>query len=331
MTHELPTVMIGKRKFTILFPDLLRPLTDSEGESLKRSIRKNGVQVPVVVDEEHGVIDGGNRLRLAAEENIKDIPTVLRKGLSDEEKRELAISLNADRRQLTAKEREQLAQERRERIAERREAGESLRTIAEKEGVSVVQVQRDLENLSTVPGGTVEPKDGKVTGKDGRTRRATPKKPPEKEREPGEDDDVFDQRDAERDARKRQRNKPKPARKDAFGHVIPEHLRDLFGDTVLSDCITDLDEAKKILVRVNERLRRKVTHYPFVQAKDAYDALADAEHAAQLAIDSIKPGIPYAVCPACQGEDISKCKKCRFGGHVPEWRTNELLEQGALS
>jgi hypothetical protein len=53
--------------------------------------------------------------------------------------------------------------------------------------VSLAQVQRDLQDVgSTLPGGKVEPKDGKVTGKDGRTRTATPKKP---EREPGGDDD----------------------------------------------------------------------------------------------------------------------------------------------
>ena len=50
--------------FTILFPDLLRPLTERELIDLRKSIRRRGVAVPIIVDEEDGgVIDGGNRLR----------------------------------------------------------------------------------------------------------------------------------------------------------------------------------------------------------------------------------------------------------------------------
>lgn len=56
---------------------------------------------------------------------------------------------------------------RRERIATLREQGESVRAIAKKEGVSASQVRRDL---STAPGGAVEPKTRKITGLDGKTR-----------------------------------------------------------------------------------------------------------------------------------------------------------------
>jgi hypothetical protein len=42
------------------------------------------------------------------------------------------------------------------------------------------------------------------------TKEFEAKHPKPAEREPGEDDDVFDQRDADRDAKKREANKPKP-------------------------------------------------------------------------------------------------------------------------
>jgi hypothetical protein len=63
----LSTVRIGKDTFTILFPDLLRPLTEQERRELKDSIRKHGVRVPLIVDEHKGIIDGANRATIVAE------------------------------------------------------------------------------------------------------------------------------------------------------------------------------------------------------------------------------------------------------------------------
>ena len=113
----LPTVKIGKRTFTILFPDLLRPLTERELIDLRKSIRRRGVAVPIIVDEEDGVIDGGNRLRISAELKLTTIPTEVYPTLTLEGKRELALSLNLDRRHLEAATVKKLKEERVERVA----------------------------------------------------------------------------------------------------------------------------------------------------------------------------------------------------------------------
>lgn len=171
---QAPTVKIGRRTFTLLFHDLLRPLTESERQALKNSIREYGIRVPVMVDEDDGVIDGANRLQIAAELGLDDVPVDVQRALPHEWKVGMAHDLNDARRHLTPAERRKLKEQRVERIAEARRLGASIRTIAEAEGVSVGQVQRDLK-AATVSGDTVEPKGGKVRGKDGKERSATRK------------------------------------------------------------------------------------------------------------------------------------------------------------
>ncbi len=149
------TITIGDEQYTVLFPNLVRPLTPQERADLKASIEKYGVKTPVVVDEENGIIDGANRAQIATELGLCDLPTRTAAGLTDDEKRELAISLNADRRQLTPEDLSALRQERVKRVRTAREEGKSLRTIAADEGVSLGQVQRDLAE-SGVSGDTPE-------------------------------------------------------------------------------------------------------------------------------------------------------------------------------
>jgi hypothetical protein len=168
-THRQPTITIGKRTFTMLFPDLLRPLTDREYQDLKNSIRKSGVQVAIVVDEHDGIIDGGNRAMIAAELQIRNVPTDIRKHLTQQQKIELALTLNGDRRHLSKSERKQLIEDRKKRIAEARAKGASIRTIAQQEGIDPKQVQRDLNAVkqSGVDMSTPEVPDT-VVGRDGK-------------------------------------------------------------------------------------------------------------------------------------------------------------------
>jgi 16S rRNA G966 N2-methylase RsmD len=79
---------------------VLEPLSADEYAALKADIRENGVRVPVVIDEQGTVIDGHHRIEACRELDIEDYPTQVRKGLSDLEKRALARSLNAQRRQM---------------------------------------------------------------------------------------------------------------------------------------------------------------------------------------------------------------------------------------
>jgi hypothetical protein len=138
---------------------------------LRESIRLNGVITPVVVDESGGVIDGINRLRLAAELGLATVPVEVRPGLAHETKIKLAYSLNEDRRQLDAAALKKLRGQRVARVAEARRRGMSTRTIAEQEGVSQTQVVADIRK-ATEQGCSIAPKGGEVTGKDGKKRPA---------------------------------------------------------------------------------------------------------------------------------------------------------------
>lgn len=104
MVENKTTVKIGGETFSILFPDLLRPLTDEEFSGLKRSIEKNGILVPVVVDSDYGVIDGGHRLMIAEDLGllISEIPVTRYHHLNYAGKLDLAKTLNIQRRHLDA-------------------------------------------------------------------------------------------------------------------------------------------------------------------------------------------------------------------------------------
>lgn len=83
---------------------VMPPLSHIEMAELRASIEKHGVQVPVIVDEHGAILDGHHRERIAREFGI-ECPRVVREGLTDEQKRTLARTLNTARRHLT---REQL-------------------------------------------------------------------------------------------------------------------------------------------------------------------------------------------------------------------------------
>jgi ParB-like chromosome segregation protein Spo0J len=82
--------------------DLLPPLGDTELEALRADIaERQAVIVPIVIDEARNVIDGANRLRIAAGLGIRKVPVEIRVGLSDADKQQLAEDLNLHRRHLT--------------------------------------------------------------------------------------------------------------------------------------------------------------------------------------------------------------------------------------
>src|SRR5262249_21400794 len=85
-----PTVTVGGRPFTILFPDLVRPLTAQERQKLRDDIRQRGVVQPLIVDDADGIIDGGNRAQIAADLGLESVPVSVRAGLTPKEKAALA-------------------------------------------------------------------------------------------------------------------------------------------------------------------------------------------------------------------------------------------------
>lgn len=82
-------------------------LTDDQLDALRADIAKNGIIVPVVVDQHGRVLDGHNRRAIAAELGI-DCPVEIRHVGDDDEAADLALALNCARRHLTQEQRREL-------------------------------------------------------------------------------------------------------------------------------------------------------------------------------------------------------------------------------
>jgi ParB-like chromosome segregation protein Spo0J len=175
---------MNRPNYAIPFADLFRELTPAERRELAESIKNNGVMVAVNVytSAKHGpsLLDGANRWTISGELGVpcpvNDLGT-----MSDKDARELAEQLNHCRRHLTPADWRDMAAKRAERIrrvVEKRQQGKTQQQIADEEGISKPQVQRDLKE-AVGTGVPTEPEAGTVKGKDGKTYKAT--KPPAKQ------------------------------------------------------------------------------------------------------------------------------------------------------
>lgn len=104
--------------------------------ALRASIERFGVLVPVVKDQHGNIIDGHHRARIADQLGVPYRVDVVQVA-DEDEAREIARTLNADRRQLTEEQRRAVA-------VELRKQGYSYRAIAGALGVSHEQVRKDV-------------------------------------------------------------------------------------------------------------------------------------------------------------------------------------------
>ena len=143
---------------------LLPPLDAETYAGLKANIAINGVQVPVVRDEKGYILDGFARAKIAKELGY-ECPSVVVKGLTEQEKRSQVRALNLARRHLDyAARREIIAEEIKEN------PDRSNRWIGKSLGVDHKAVAR----VRTPMGATgAVPQLGYTLGADGKYRPAT--------------------------------------------------------------------------------------------------------------------------------------------------------------
>lgn len=146
---------------------LMPPLSDEERAALKEDILTHGILVPIEFDEEGKIIDGHHRLAIYQEliaegHQIPMYDTIIRRGLSEDEKQEYVISLNLKRRHLSNEQRRDLFWKLRNHPW-----NFTLKRIAEVAGSSVATVWREL---ATFPNEKVEDAPAYVEGADGRFR-----------------------------------------------------------------------------------------------------------------------------------------------------------------
>ena len=137
--------------------------------ALKADIAERGVLVPIDVDEEGHILDGHHRYRACVELGITDFPTIVRPGLSEEERRIFARKSNMLRRHLNRK-------QVRELIAEQLKdtpdwANNRIGQVLGADSKTVQAVRHALELTSEIP------KFDKLIGADGKARPVKQNRP----------------------------------------------------------------------------------------------------------------------------------------------------------
>jgi len=124
------------------FEDLVPPLATPEYEALKASIEADhAVHDPIWVDEQNSILDGHHRHRAVKElrddqELVIDLPTRVRTGLSEPEKKAFVLASNLRRRNLSPEQKEELRETQIAVAKELRAAGKSQADIGLALGVT---------------------------------------------------------------------------------------------------------------------------------------------------------------------------------------------------
>ncbi len=154
-----------KEKYQVM-PDM----PPEQFEALKADIMERGVLVPIDVDEHGYILDGHHRYRACIELGITEFPTIVRPGLSDEDRRIFARKNNMLRRHLGRK-------QVRELIAEQLKdtptwANNRVAQVLGVDSKTVKAIRERLERTSEIP------KLDKLVGADGKARPVKQKRPP---------------------------------------------------------------------------------------------------------------------------------------------------------
>ena len=154
-----------KEKYQVL-PDM----PPEQFLALKADIAERGVLTPIDVDEEGHILDGHHRYRACVELGITDFPTVVRPGLSEEDRRVFARKSNMLRRHLNRKQvRQIIAEQLRDTPSW---ANNRIAGVLGVDSKTVQAVRRQLEGTSEIP------KLDKLIGADGKERPIKQKRPP---------------------------------------------------------------------------------------------------------------------------------------------------------
>ncbi len=138
-------------------------------EAPKADIAERGVLVPIDVDEDGHILDGHHRYQACTELGIADFPTIVRPGLTEEERRIFARKSNMLRRHLSRKQvREFIAEQLKDTPSW---ANNRIGQVLGADSKTVKAVRESLERTSEIP------KLDKLVGADGKTRPIKQKRP----------------------------------------------------------------------------------------------------------------------------------------------------------
>jgi hypothetical protein len=338
--EKVREVMIGKVRYRLPYIDLV-PCKEGQREQLKAALEEEGrITVPIICWKEKSngavrvVIDGANRVLLAKELKIARIPMSMESYPNEEAAMAACKSINCDRRQIEedAPVMQAHLQERQERILVMRQEGDSVRKIAEKEGVSPSTIQRNLDAA-----GAAAPE--KVKGKDEKDYPASKPAPlcPRCQRV-GSTPGCAACKELRENANKTKAKKAKATRarnaesngdvddKDHFGNLLPDKLKHVFLDPWVQDTfdflnvISEQVRGKKIINGMHQRAKK----LPFIESQKLKDHVGQIINDLDKVIDHLKEYRPAGVCPSCEGKG---CSHCHMSGLVPRKLYQELKKE----
>ncbi len=160
--------MTGEIRLTEKY-QVMPSMPPEQFDALKADIAERGVLVPIDVDEDGHILDGHHRYRACTELGIVDFPTIVRPGLTEEERRIFARKSNMLRRHLTRKQvRELIAEQLKDTPSW---ANNRIGQVLGADSKTVKTVRESLERTSEIP------KLDKLVGADGKTRPIKQKRP----------------------------------------------------------------------------------------------------------------------------------------------------------
>lgn len=266
-------------------------------QALADDIKAHGLHVPIVRFKKK-IIDGRNRFLACQAAGVR--PKYIEYAGKEEDIPAVIAGLNEIRRHLSDDLIKQLREQRKLRIKTARSSGASTRQIAEAEGISqpaVLKVLKQGQVITKLSPDKDEPP--RVTGKDGKSYPATAKSGA------GTNDDLG-------------------PHKDERGDVLPDGLKDIFGDTRLKAVFAAL---KRVCSSFSaQALLGNLCNEPnpYLGYADLQDYVTKAEELLTLARDVCEQAMPYCICPECKG------KAANNGAHCPAcinsgWMTKDHL------
>jgi transposase len=319
-------------------------ITGERWSWLLESLDVNGFRPEhAIVLYEDMVLDGWQRQRACVERGIRPKYRALARGVDPE--RFVAME-NDPRRHETEEQKNARVNARRKRVEAARREGQSIRSIAEAEGVAKSTIERDISSAGVPPGTPENENNAKISGRDGKNyaaRRSRSLLCARCQRVGAVTNcaacaEVRRRRGIDANGRAPKKPKARPASReeirDRVGNVVPDALRDVFADTGLAELIEEVNTAAEFVTaeRWVDRATRLFDHHPFLllsntnpKSQGFKEHVFDALRSLQLAKEALESGAPYAVCPRWAKHEQGKaCRACRSGGYVPEHRWNEL-------
>lgn len=120
---------------------LLPSLSANEWDALRDNIAEYGIENPILIDEHGEIIDGHHRWRISQELNI-ECPYVVIEGLTVDEKRDRALTLNMLRRNLSLTQKRKIAGD--VLLADPSRSNNSIAKLVGMSDVTIGAIRREL-------------------------------------------------------------------------------------------------------------------------------------------------------------------------------------------